>query len=117
MFDLCVKNLFKQAEDASDYLRMIVENMDGVLDSEDGSNKHLKLFYLMIPPLCGSYIEHLQKGKEKLHSKNKNVGGLVSDDGFALGIAYLLKILGQDKKFAGLNWFDSMLFKLDKDQE
>lgn len=24
MFDMCIKNLFKQAEDAGDYLRMIV---------------------------------------------------------------------------------------------
>lgn len=50
-------------------------------------------------------------------SKNKNVGGFISDDGFPLGIAYLLKILNQSEKFAGLNWFNSMIHKLDKDHE
>jgi len=80
------------------------------------STKHLKLFYLMVPPLTLSYIDHLNKGKEKLTSKNKNVGGFISDDGFPLGVAYLLKILNQTEKFASLNWFDSMLAKLKKDQ-
>lgn len=114
MFDMCIKNLFKQAEDAGDYLRMIVRNFDGMLEQEN--TKHLKLFYLMIPPLTLSYIEHIQKGKETLNSKNKNVGGFISDDGFPLGLAYLLKILNQSEKFASLNWFQSMLKKLERDQ-
>jgi WASH complex subunit 7 len=110
MFDLCIKNLFKQAEDAGDYLRMIVKNFDGITEQEN--TKHLKLFYLMIPPLTLSYIDHIQKGKEKITSKMKNVGGFISDDGFALGLAYLLKILNQTEKFNSLNWFKSMLLKL-----
>jgi WASH complex subunit 7 len=57
MFDMCVKNLFKQAEDAGDYLRMIVKNFDGMLEQEN--TKHLKLFYLMIPPLTLSYVDHI----------------------------------------------------------
>ena len=94
---------------------MIVRNFDGVTEGEN--TKHLRLFYLMIPPLCLNYIDHLQKGRETITSKNKNVGGFISDDGFALGIAYLLKILNQTEKFSGLNWFDSMIFKLDTDQK
>jgi len=103
MFDMCIKNLFKQAEDAGDYLRMIVKNFEGITDQEN--TKHLKLFYLMIPPLTLSYIDHIQKGKEKITSKMKNVGGFISDDGFALGLAYLLKILNQTERFNSLNWF------------
>ena len=94
ILDMAVKTLFKQGDQASDYLRMIVENFEGLADGED--TKHLKLFYLMIPPLCLSYIDHLQKGKDTLHLKNSNVGGFISDDGFPLGMAYLLKILGQE---------------------
>ena len=79
---------------------------------EQDNIKHLKLFYLIVPPLTLSYIDHVQKGTERIGSKNKNVGGFISDDGFPLGVAYLLKILKQTDKFAGLNWFDSMQSKL-----
>jgi len=33
-----------------------------------------------------------------------------------LGIAYLLKILNQTDKFESINWFDSMIDKLERDQ-
>ena len=34
VFDICIKNLFKQADDAGDYLRVIVQNFEGVLDQD-----------------------------------------------------------------------------------
>lgn len=77
----------------------------------------MKLFYLIVPPLTMSYVEHIQKGKERIASKNKNVGGFISDDGFPLGVAYLLKILDQSNKFRQLNWFESMLTKLKTDHK
>ena len=94
---------------------MIVENFEGITAQEN--TKHLKLFYLIVPPLTMSYVDHIQKGKEKISSKNKNVGGFISDDGFPLGVAYLLKILDQSNKFAQLNWFESMLTKLKSDHK
>lgn len=57
LFDQCLKNLFKQADDAGDYLRMIVKNFEGITDQEN--TKHLRLFYTIIPPLTLSYIDHL----------------------------------------------------------
>lgn len=114
VFDLCVKNLFKQADDAGDYLRMIVQNFEGIGKQEN--TKHLRLFYLMVPPLTLSFVEHVQKGKEKLIGKNQNVGAFISDDGFSLGIAYLLKILGQTDRFSSLNWFESMKDKIARDR-
>jgi WASH complex subunit 7 len=91
VFDMCIRNLFKQADDAGDYLRMIVKNFDSIMEQENV--KHLKLFYMIVPPLTLSYIDHVQKGTERIMSKNKNIGGFISDDGFPLGVAYLLKIL------------------------
>ena len=61
-------------------------------------------------------MEHVQKGKEKLIGKNQNVGAFISDDGFSLGIAYLLKILGQTDRFSSLNWFESMKDKIARDR-
>ena len=75
---------------------------------------HLKLFYIIIPPLTLNYIDHVQKAKDKLLKKN-NKDAFLSDDGFPLGVAYLLKILNQIDLFGSLNWFDSMNAKFMKD--
>jgi len=57
IFDMCIKNLFKQAEDSGDYLRMIVRNFDGLTEQEN--TRHLKLFYLIIPTLTLSHVQHI----------------------------------------------------------
>lgn len=54
---MCIKNLFKQSDDAGDYLRMIVRNFDGITQQEN--MEHLRVFYLTIPALCISYVEHI----------------------------------------------------------
>lgn len=59
---------------------------------DDAECAHLKLFYIMIPPLTLNYIEFIKKGKERIFKKN-NKDAFISEDGFPLGVAYLLKIL------------------------
>ena len=67
IFDMCIKNLFKQSEEAGDYLRLIVQHLGDITAQEKA--KHLKLFYLIVPPLCINFIDHVQKGREKLKNK------------------------------------------------
>jgi len=100
--------------DATDFLRILVKNFEGVFDNSESN--HLKLFYIIIPPLTLNYIEHVQKGKNKITKKN-NKDAFISDDGFPLGMAYLLKILDQISAFEGLNWFQHMKQKFKKDQK
>lgn len=40
--------------------------------------------------------------------KRDDADAYISDDGFALGIVYLLRVLGVSDNFNGLNWFESM---------
>lgn len=102
MFDMSVRLLFRQAAEATDFLRILVKNFEGMFDGADCA--HLRLFHIMIPPLSLNFVEHVQRGKDKVFKKN-NKDAFLSDDGFALGVAYLLKILGQIEAFEGLNWF------------
>lgn len=65
-----------------------------------------------------NYIDHLQKGKERINKRNNNnIDAFISDDGFPLGVAYLLKILNQTEQFNSLNWFKSMEHKYEKDKK
>jgi WASH complex subunit 7 len=114
MFDMSVRLLFKQAQDATDFLRILVKNFDGVFEGAECA--HLKLFHIIIPSLSLNFIEHVQRGKDKIFKKN-NKDAFISDDGFALGIAYLLKILNQIESFDSLNWFQHMMLKYDKDSK
>lgn len=92
MFDESVRLMQKQGKDANDYLRTIVKNNEGFAD-EDEKYLPLKNFYALIPAVSICFVDHTIRGREKLQKKN-NTDGFISDDGFSLGIVYLLRILG-----------------------
>lgn len=115
MFDKSVSLLFKQADDANDYLRKMVDRVAGFAD-EDEESKFLKNFFVVVPALTTSYIEILQTGKERL-MKRDDSDAFISDDGFTLGVVYLLKVLGTTDRFNALNWFESMELRLAEEQE
>jgi WASH complex subunit 7 len=112
MFDISVRLLFKQEEDATDFLRILVKNFEGAFDGADCA--HLKLFHLILPSLTLNFIEHVMRGKDKIFKRN-NKEAFISDDGFALGSSYLLKILDQNEAFKSLNWFQHMNEKFERD--
>lgn len=112
MFDMAVRLLFKQAQDATDFLRILVKNFEGVFEGAECA--HLKLFHILIPTVTLNFVDHVMRGKDKIFKKN-NKDAFISDDGFALGIAYLLKILDQIEQFNALNWFQHMKEKFDRD--
>ncbi len=70
----------------------------------------------MIPPLTVNFVEHILLGKEKL-TKKKAAGGFFTDDGFAIGIAYILKLLDQYKQFDSLHWFEEVQNRYTDEQK
>lgn len=97
-------------DDFKAFLKMFDE---ATLKSEEC--KHLELFYMIIPALTLNFVNSFMQAKNTLATKNMNKV-YFCDDGFAVGIAYFLKVFKQAEKFAGLNWFESVIEKYDKEK-
>ena len=99
-------NLFKQNfSESKDYFKIIVQVFESSL--RKASNLlHLKNFYIIVPALTINHVENMSIAKEKLLKKNEN--GFFTDDGFAMGIAYCLRLLGQIAEFEAVQWFKSV---------
>jgi hypothetical protein len=113
MFDLSVQLMQKQGEDANDYLRNMVNNNEGFAD-KDEKLAPLKNFAAIVPAISIAHVDHVLKGRDKL-SKRNNTNAFISDDGFPLGVIFMLRILGINENFNSLNWFDSVSAKFTQD--
>uniref|UniRef100_A0A182QF59 Uncharacterized protein n=1 Tax=Anopheles farauti TaxID=69004 RepID=A0A182QF59_9DIPT len=89
---------------------------EGETDSTPADNfVHLELFYLIIPPLTISYVEAMLKAKETIAKKDRHGTFLPTDDGFVMGLSYLLTLLNQTAAFNSLHWFKEVHTKYGRE--
>lgn len=100
-----INDLISNFIQGTEYFKLLVDVFAPVF--RNPKNVHLKNFYIIIPPLSLNFVEHMILSKDKMSKKNK-VGAAFTDDGFAMGVAYILKLLDQDTNFEALHWFDSI---------
>ncbi|KAG9334957.1 hypothetical protein JZ751_006280 [Albula glossodonta] len=112
VLDSVLGDLTSNSAEGTEYFKMLV----GVFSPEFRSvkNMHLRNFYMIVPPLTVNFVEHSISCKEKLNKKNKG-GAAFTDDGFAMGVAYILKLLDQYQEFDSLHWFQSVRDKYLKE--
>ncbi|VDK43458.1 unnamed protein product [Anisakis simplex] len=68
---------------------------------------HLRSFFIIVPPLTINFVEHILACKGKLGRRSKQ-NNTFTDDGFILGVAFILTLLNQLNDFSALNWFESI---------
>ncbi|CAH1784090.1 unnamed protein product, partial [Owenia fusiformis] len=112
--DDVISNLSKNFAEGTEYFKMLVDVF--APEFRKSQNMHLRNFFAILPPLTLNYVEYSISCKEKLNKKNK-VGAAFTDDGFAMGLAYILKLLDQYQKFDSLHWFQSVRDKYAKDKQ
>ena len=112
--DSVIDSLSHHFAEGTDYFRMFVQVFQNEFRS--AQNAHLKNFYIVVPALTVSFVEHMLVQKEKIGKKGKSEG-IFTDDGFVVGIAYLLKLLDQNKEFDSLHFFESVLKKFQSDSK
>jgi WASH complex subunit 7 len=90
---------------APSYKRSAAASWRGGTEREDS---HLRNFFLIIPALTLSFVDSLRNAKDRLEKTVKGSEAYFTDDGFALGLAYILAILKQDRAFESLHWWDAV---------
>ena len=92
--DATLANLTSSFESSNEYFNILVQVFSNQLNDE--KQTHLQNFYLILPALTVNYIEHISTSKEKIFKKNLD-GAAFTDDGFSIGLAYCLTLLGNFK--------------------
>ncbi|KAL6052161.1 WASH complex subunit 4 [Balamuthia mandrillaris] len=112
--DQTIDDLATNFAEGTEYFKMLVN----VFASEfrDSRNVHLKNFHIIVPPLTLNFVTHILLSKDKLFKKNTKEGTFC-DDGFAMGLAYILKLLDQYTDFDSLHWWESVKHKYKKEQD
>lgn len=108
-----LKSLVDNFEEATEYFKLLVQVFAPVL--RNSQNMHLRNFYVIVPPLTINFVEHSLMCKEKLNKKNRE-GAAFTDDGFAMGLAYIIELLEQHKSLNSIHWFHSIKTKYAQDK-
>lgn len=91
-----INNLTMNFSHGTEYFKLLVDVFAPVFRNPD--NVHLKTFFMIIPPLTLNFVENLLLCKDKMGKKN-TTGAAFTDDGFAMGLAYILRLLDQVHTF------------------
>ncbi|RHY06900.1 hypothetical protein DYB36_008100 [Aphanomyces astaci] len=110
--DAVVANLSRNFSENNDYFHVLVQVFQQVVASQ----KHLGLFYQIVPALTINFIETSVQAKDLMYKNTRRRESYFTDDGFAIGIAYLLAILNQGQAFDSLHWFEEVERKFDADE-
>ena len=90
--DETLSNLASSFESSNEYFNLLVQVFSAQLSDEKLT--HLGNFFMILPALTVNYIEHITTAKEKIFKNNLD-GAAFTDDGFSMGVAYCLTLLGK----------------------
>lgn len=78
-------------------------------------NHHLKTFFLITPALIMNYIDYRVKEKLKMYKKDQSKCSLF-EDGFAVGLIYILSMLNQLGESHELGWNQTVAKQLSAER-
>ncbi|KAG7209121.1 hypothetical protein KM043_015267 [Ampulex compressa] len=100
-----IANLVRNFTEGIQYFKLLVDVFASAF--RDVKSHHLQQFYAIVPPLTLSFVDNSVSNKEKMFKKNQT-GAAFTDDGFAMGVAYINALLNQSSELDGLHWFKTV---------
>ncbi|XP_014482961.1 PREDICTED: WASH complex subunit 7 [Dinoponera quadriceps] len=100
-----IADLVRNFTEGIQYFKLLVDVFASAF--RDTKSYHLQQFYAIVPPLTLSFADNSVSNKEKMFKKNQQ-GAAFTDDGFAMGIAYINALLDQSAELDGLHWFKTV---------
>ncbi|XP_025156127.1 WASH complex subunit 4 isoform X2 [Harpegnathos saltator] len=100
-----IADLVRNFTEGIQYFKLLVDVFASAF--RDAKSYHLQQFYAIMPPLTLSFVDNSVSNKEKMFKKNQQ-GAAFTDDGFAMGIAYINALLDQSAELDGLHWFKTV---------
>ena len=82
-----------------DFVRAFVDVFRGVSKKSESGNSVMGSFFCIVPAICLCFLESSSQGKEMMHKKNITRDGYYTDDGFAVGLAFVLSVFGQTNSY------------------
>lgn len=93
--DSVISNLSRNFSENNDYFSILVQIFREVMINAE--QKHLETFYQILPALTINFVETSVQAKDLMYKNSRRKESYFSDDGFAIGIAYILAILNQSE--------------------
>ena len=112
IFGEAINSLNQSRENELNYLEVLVKAFGGSLFPEKIPD--IDLFTFLLPPLILTFIDTVIQLIENLKKNNIEEYSYFSDDGFMMGVCYLLKLFNGEKKFESLNWFPSVIAEYER---
>ncbi|XP_070159198.1 WASH complex subunit 4 [Polyergus mexicanus] len=100
-----IADLVRNFTEGIQYFKLLVDVFTSAF--RDAKSYHLQQFYAIVPPLTLSFVDNSVSNKEKMFKKNQT-GAAFTDDGFAMGIAYINALLDQNAELDSLHWFKTV---------
>ncbi|KAH8384968.1 hypothetical protein KR093_003493 [Drosophila rubida] len=100
-YEKSVEHLKECYSDCTNYFKLLMQGFQPFLCNPH--NHHLKTFFLITPALMMNYIDYRVKEKLKMYKKDQIKCSLF-EDGFAIGLVYILNMLNQLGEFHELGW-------------
>ena len=101
-----LNDLSNNFAEGTEYFQILVKIFQDVLKNDE--QKHLQNFFAIIPAMTLNFVEKNMQHKEKLNKQSGRFEASFTDDGFALGLAYIMRVLDQDASFDSLHWFEAV---------